>query len=153
MYRVILTFLGILQMKTMKRKVLGLAVGAFLGLSGLSSTVHSDPASFIHGPFEFKFTDFEFANAPSNGVNVGGIFSLASINPDGNPVPWWIPLGASTVVSDNSRLNGFFSDITITSGANPNFTATGGLLVVYNVPFAAGYNPNTFPTAGIDPTN
>jgi hypothetical protein len=133
-------------MTTSKKALLSFA-GALAMLG--ASAAYADPVTFITEPnFEIKFVDFEFAKAPADGVNIGGIFSVSTINPDGGVPAFWT--AGST---DGTLLNGYFSNITINSGTSNNFTATGGLLVLYNVPLADGFNPGTFDTAGIDPTN
>lgn len=131
----------------LRKFVLPLA-GALMML-GAAAAVRADPITFITGPFEIKFADFEFANPPNNGANIGGIFTVSSFIPDGGGIAFW---NAGT--TDGTLLNGYFSNVTLTtiaSGSNPAFTATGGLLTLYEVPVTDGFNPGTFPTAGIDP--
>lgn len=129
---------------------MSLAAATLIGMFGVSAAVNANPVSFITDPFAFKFTNFEFANAPANGVNIGGIFSVSSIVKQSNGNTMWAALPFSSPVSDGTQLNGFFSNITITSGSNPNFNATGGLLAIYNVA-AGAYAPGDFNTKGINP--
>ena len=130
---------------------LSLAAAMLIGMFGMSAAVHANPVSFITAPYAFKFTNFEFANAPATGVNIGGIFSVSSIVKQSDGSNMWVSAPFSSPISDGTELNGFFSNITITSGSSSTFTATGGLLTIYNV--ASGkYAPAGFGTMGISPT-
>ncbi len=131
---------------------MSLAVASLIGMFGMSAAANANPISFITDPYAIKFTNFEFANAPADGVNIGGIFSVSSIVKQSNGANMWAALPFSSPISDGTELNGFFSNVTITSGSNPNFTATGGLLTIYNVAFGT-YAPGAFGTSGISPTS
>jgi hypothetical protein len=140
-------------MKPRNKSLLSATIGALVGAFAVSATVQANPVDFINAPFAFKYSDYEFATAPATDVNIGGIFTVTGITNSATSQNMWIPLGSSTSVSDGTELNGYFSNISLTgyNATSGNFTASGGLLVLYDVPFNT-FDASSFSTTGIDPT-
>jgi len=130
---------------------LTLAAGMLAAL-GVSGAVQADPITFIKGQtISIKFQDYEFASV-TVGSNIGGIFQITSIQDLGGTT-LWTPAAGGGPISDGSRLLGFYSNLTITSGTGGigALTASGGVLVVYNVPFGTNLDASTL-ISGINPT-
>ncbi|HEY3197522.1 MAG TPA: PEP-CTERM sorting domain-containing protein [Nitrospirales bacterium] len=117
------------------------------------SPVLADPASFLSpGTVQGHFTAFETMPNPGPGGNCviagggcvqSGILRLSSFTNSG--LEW--QAGPVGLHSDGTELNGYFTNLTLTSPPNP-LTFTGGKIVIYDVPFGT-FNVN----GGVVPTS
>ena len=118
------------------------AVGLYLVYDPVLA--QADPTSFLSpGALQGHFTTAETLVIPGlncaiagGGCVLSGIFHISSFN---NPGLEW-QAGVSGPHSDGTELNGYLTNLVLTSGPNP-VTFTGGKIVIYNVPFGT-YNVN-----------
>ena len=104
------------------------------------SSVLADPAGFLSpGTVQGHFTAFETMPIPGPGGNCvlagggcvqSGILRLSSFS---NSALEW-QAGPAGPISDGTELNGYFTNLVLTSTPAP-LTFTGGKLVIYDVPF------------------
>ena len=131
----------------------GLAILVAVGLSLVYDPMlaQADPTSFLSpGGVQGHLTLFETLLLPGLNCEIAGggcvLNGILRISSFANPGVEWLagPVGP---VSDGTELNGYFTNLVLTSAPNP-LTFTGGKVVVYNVPFGT-FNIN----GGVLPAN